>query len=224
MKDFMDKWNNDSRFKTKTKLSLYTLFVVFVAIFAVSSRNNIKTNEIDYQQPTENNNNNNNIQNETTNDTNNKITFDLPNEYNYKIDVTINETNYQYIGNKNSIRETITKTVGNINANYVYENNQYYKENDTENYILTTKEEVYDIVDYNYIDIETINTYLSKSTEIDNQYTVYLKDIILGNDSREYITITLENNKVNVDYTKLLNYFDKSINKYLVEIEIEEKE
>lgn len=228
MKDFLEKWNTDSRFQTKTKLSLYTLFVVFVAIFAVSSRNNIETNESKNQQQTQNNNETN--QEQTTNnnlqeqDNKKLIKIEIPNEYDYKINITINESNYSYNGNKNSIREKITKTKDNISTNYIYENDKYYKENDIENYLLTTKEEVYDVIEYNYIDLETINEYLSKSTKIDNKYIVYLKDIILGNNSMEYITINIDNNNITVDYTKLLNYFDKSINKYLVEIIIEEKE
>ena len=223
MKDFMEKWNSDSRFKTKIKLSLYTLFVVFVAIFAVSNRGNIQTNQLQNQTPEENN-SNNNVDNEINSNIDNTVKIEIPNEYGYKIDITINESNYQYTGTKNSIREIITKTVDNIDIKYIYENNNYYKENDTENYILTTKLEVYDVVEYNYLDLETINEYLSKSSKIENQYIVYLEDIILGNNSQDYITISLENNIINVDYTKLLNYFDKSITKYLVKIEIKEKE
>lgn len=230
MKDFLEKWNTDSRFQTKTKLSLYTLFVVFVAIFAVSSRNNIETNELTEQQQTQNNNEinqeqttNNNLQEQNQNN-NQLIKIEIPNEYDYKINITINESNYSYNGNKNSIREKITKNKDNISTNYIYENDKYYKEIDIENYLLTTKEEVYDIIEYNYIDLETINEYLLKSTKIDNKYIVYLKDIILGNDSSEYITIDIVNNNIIIDYTKLLNYFDKSINKYLIEINIEEKE
>ena len=231
MKDFLEKWNNDSRFQTKTKLSLYTLFVVLVAIFAISSRNNIETNESNNQELTQNNNSQNNqeqtINNnnqEVQNENNQLIKIEIPDEYDYKINITINELNYSYNGNKNFVREKITKIKDNIATNYIYENDKYYKEKDTENYLLTTKEEVYDIIDYNYLNLETINEYLSKSTKIDNQYIVYLKDIILGNNSSEYITINIENNNIIVDYTKLLNYFDKSINKYLVEINIDEKE
>lgn len=217
MQDFMQKWNNDPRFKTKIKLSLYTIFFVFVAIFAVSGRNNIPTNEIQNEIPEENNTTN---ENKIENNDNTNETINIPSEYDYNINITINDSNYQYAGKKNNIKETITKIVDNIETNYIYENNDYYKENDTENYLLTTKEEVYDIVDYSYLDLNTINQYLAKSTKTENQYLVYLKDIILGNDSEDYITITLEENKINVDYTNLFSYFDKSIAKYLIEIEI----
>lgn len=211
MKEFIKKWNDDPRFQTKIKLSLYTLFVICVSIFAVSSRNNTPTNQLKEQ-----------YQNQVEEEDNNNDIIEIPNEYNYIINITINEKNYQYTGTKNNIKETIIKEVDSITTNYIYENNNYYKEIDIENYILTTKEEVYDVVDYNYLKLETINEYISKSTKEANKYLVYLKDIILGNDSEKYITIIKEENKIKVDYTELMRNFDKTIDNYLIIIEIEE--
>lgn len=234
MQDFIQKWNNDPRYKTKIKLTLYTLFVVFVAIFAVSGNNNIENNEdsnsitdkfnSDY---TNNENQNLNIGNIDNNENqfetqNNNYKIELPNEYNYQIDIIINETNYKYTGTKNELRENITKESSGTKKNYIYENDNYYIEQETDSYVLTNKDEVYDIIDYNYLNIKTINEYLSKSTKVNNQFVVYLKDIILGNDSEKYITITKTENNINIDYTNLVNYFDKSIDKYIVNIKIEE--
>lgn len=219
MQEFMQKWNSDPRFKTKVQLSLYTLFVIFVAIFALSGNRTV--NENNTQNQTQEENNSINKTNDDNNNKDNNIeTIEIPTEYNYKINITINETNYKYTGEKNTIRQTLTKTVDNIDTNYIYENNSYYKEVDTENYILTTKEDVYDVVEYSYIDLNTINQYLSKSIKVENINQVYLKDIILGNDSEDYITIIKENNKIKIDYTELAKYFDKNITKYLIEIEI----
>ena len=219
MQDFMEKWNSDPRFKTKVKLSLYTLFVVFVAIFAVSSNNNLSTNELQNEQSEQNN---NTISNEEPKfDSTNKI--EIPKEYDYEIDIKINESNYKYTGSKNILSENITKEINNITRKYIYEKDNYYRE-ENNSYILTTKEEVYDIVDYNYINLETINEYLSKSIKVENKYLIYLKDIILGNNSEAYITITKKDNKISIDYTNLFNSFDKSINQYLINIEIEEIE
>lgn len=219
MQGFIEKWNTDQRYKTKVKLLLYTLFIIFVAIFAVSSQNNMQTNEFENQNPKEN---------DTIHETENKINTNqfeeiikTPNEYDYKVDITINEKNYQYVGNKNAIREKITKKIDEINTNYIYENGNYYKEDDNENYILTNKEEVYDIIDYDYLDINTINKYLSQSTKIENEYIVYLKNIILGNNSQDYITIKIDKNKINLDYTNLFKKFNKTINQCLIDIEIE---
>lgn len=223
MQDFIEKWNNDPRYKTKIKLTLYTLFVVFVAIFAVSGNNNIQNNEDSNLNATNNQNQNSNNENiNNNNNQNDTYQIELPSEYNYQIDININEINHRYIGTKNELRENITKESNGTSKKYIYENDSYYIEKETDSYILINREEVYDIVDYNYLSIKTINEYLSKSSKVNNQFIVYLKDIILGNDSEEYITIIKSDNNINIDYTKLVNHFDKNIDKYIVNIKIEE--
>ena len=79
----------------------------------------------------------------------------------------------------------------------------------------------YDIVNYNYLKLETINEYLSKPVKRENEYLVYLKDIILGPGSEDYIIITKEDNIINIDYTELMKNFDKTIENYSIKIEIE---
>ena len=37
MKEFIEKWNSDSKYKTKVKLGVSSLFVILVAIFAITS-------------------------------------------------------------------------------------------------------------------------------------------------------------------------------------------
>ena len=217
MKDFMDKWNNDSKFKTKIKLGLYTLFVVFVAIFAISNRDDIPTNTVDFDT---NYNDSNNDIDINENDT---VSIEIPEKYKYTKNIKIDEKKYQYTGTKENEKENITKLKDDVTTNYIYQNNNYYKE-ENGSYILTTKDEIYDIVGSNYMSLETINQYLSKSVIENNRYLVYLKDIILGNDSEEYIIISIEENKVNIDYTSLMKLFDKSIEKYLIEVIIEEIE
>lgn len=214
MKDFIEKWNNDKKFKTSMQLLLYTSFVIIVAIFAVSSSGNIPTNEINNQY---------NDKNEVDNMQQSDNSIEIPTKYSYLIKIKINEEEYYYSGTKNDDRETITKEVDEIITNYIYEDNSYYQEQD-DNYLLTTEEEVYDIIDHNYLNLKTINEYLSKSTKEENQYLVYLKDIILGHDSDDYMVITINNNEINVDYTVLMKNFDKSIEQYLVNIEIEKIE
>lgn len=211
MKDFMERWNNEPKFKTKVQLSLYTLFVVVVSIFAISNRPTELPENI-IEQDTNNN---------VTEAENNEI--EIPLKYNYITNITINNDNYKYSGMKDNQTETITKQVNGTITNYKLEDNNYYKEYEND-YILTTKEEIYDVVDETYIKLDTINQYLSKSTKENDNYIIYLKDIILGNTSEDYITITKEINKVKVDYTKLLQNFDKNIESYIIEIEIEEIE
>ena len=223
MQDFIEKWNNEPRYKTKIKLTLYTLFVVFVAIFAISGNRNMENNEgtntitDKFGDDFTNNKNTNNIENQ-----NNIYKIELPKEYKYQIDININETKHKYTGIKKELRENITKESSGTSKNYIYENDNYYIEQETDSYVLTTKNEVYDIIDYNYLNIKTINEYLSKSKKVNDEFVVYLKDIILGNDSEEYITIKKTENDINIDYTNLVNTFDKRIDKYIINIKIEE--
>lgn len=207
MNDFLEKWNTDPRFKTKIKLGLYTLFVVIVSIFAFSIRRNVYTEPDIY-----NDNNNNDI-----------VSIKIPEKYEYTYNININEKVYKYKGSKDLNTETITKISDDVTSKYVYENDKYYKDSVwIEN--LVTEEEVYDIIDYNYLKLETINTYLSESIAEEDKYLVYLQDIVLGNNSEQYISITIDKNKTNIDYTSLMKLFDKSIESFLVEVIIEEIE
>lgn len=213
MKEFMERWNTEPKFKTKIQLGLYTLFVVAVFVFAISTRS-----EYPIDPPNLENKENNQI-NESKIDN----TIEIPKEYKYTINVTINEEIYQYIGHKKEDEESINKIINDETIEYLYQNDNYYiKENET--YILTTKKEVYSEIEQNYLNLETINQYLSKATKSEEQYLVYLKDIILGNDSEEYIVITKEENKININYTSLIKLFDQTINQCLVEVIIEEIE
>lgn len=209
MDEFKKKWNTDRRFQTKIKLLLYTLFVVFVAIFAISNQPSITEDELEDKY------NEDSKQLEEQD-----AIIKIPSEYNYTINIIVNDNEYQYTGTKTIKRENITKNIDNKINRYIYENDNYYKEQGG-NYILCKKEEIYDIVNFDYLNLATINQYLSKSTKVDNQYLVYLKDIILGNNSDDYIQITINENNIDINYTSLVKTFDKSIEKYLVSIKIE---
>ncbi len=220
MNNFLEKWKTDKKYQTKIKLSLYTLFVVIVAIFAISS-NNSSTN-LDIQENNSNNQetnlNNNSKENSTLIEEN---IIELPDEYDYDINITIDNQLYRYYGTKDNIKMTITKEVGETITNYIYEDDNYYIEID-EVYTLTTKEEVYDVVNYNYLNIENINKYLTQGKVVDEQYQIYLKDIILGNESEDYITITIKD-EIDIDYTNMIKYFNNDIEEYIVNIKIEER-
>ena len=78
--------------------------------------------------------------------------------------------------------------------------------------------------------LENINKYLLKSEKKEDKFLVYLKDIVLGNESEEYITIEIFQNIIinqqiiKVDYTPLIKAFNSDIEKYYIQIEIEEIE
>ena len=214
MNDFIEKWNNDSRFKTKVKLVLSSLFVVFVAIFAITS-NGISS------ETNMSNQNKINVPNEMVENENH--TIKIPEEYNYKINILVNNEEHSYSGIKKEERETITKNSNEIITDYIYQDGNYYKKGQ-EQYTLTTKEEVYDIISESYLKLEVIEKYLEKSIKDEKINKVYLKDILYGNDSNEYIEIELNENIIKINYTSLIKEFNKLIESFIVEIKVEEIE
>lgn len=215
MKDFLEKWNKDRRYRTKIKLILYTAFIIFISIYAFTldtANPNINLKEKQKDQELNKNKEENIIK--------------IPEEYEYTIKINIDEKSYEYTGKKLNDKEYIEKKADDKITNYIYQNNNYYIEDTmkTDNYIITTKDEVYDIINYNYINLNTINEYLKKSSKNDNQYIVYLKDIILGNESNDYIVIDINENNIFIDYTVLMKEFNNNLKKYQVIIEITEKE
>lgn len=209
MNDFLEKWKNDKKYRTKIKLLAYTGFVVIVSIYALS---------INGKTPSNNNQYNNFSNFEFTNNT-----FDIPKEYTYKINVNIDDDTYVYSGKKTNSEETIKKEHNGTITEYRYFNNEYYILMD-DVYQLTTKETIYNPVNYNYLNLTNINTYLSKAKKINNMYNVYIKDVVLGNETDHYFTILVNDNHINIDYTPLVNEFDYNIQKYLVDIIIEKNE
>ncbi len=213
MKDFLEKWKSDKRYRAKIKLLAYTIFIIIIFIYAltldISPRNYEDISDI----------NNNSI----------KETADIikiPEQYEYIIKIKIDDKEYKYSGIQTTEKRTIKKEIDDKVTNYIYQNNQYYLEDsiNINNYVSTTKEEVYDIVNYNYINLTTINEYLKKATKDNNQYLVYLKDIILGNESDRYFVIDINDKNIFVDYTVLMKEFNNNIKTYTVNYEIKEKE
>ena len=212
MNDFMKKWNSDKKFKAKIKLLLYFLFFMVVAIYAVSSNKN--ASQIDTEKNIENNEIINNQQQQNS-------IINIGDNYKYTATITINDEQIKYVYSKEQDLLNIKKIRNLIETNYIIENNNYYiKEND--NKILTTKDNIYDIVCPNCFDINSINEYLNKGIKENNNYKIYLKDIILAEKGDKYITITTDNNQIYADYTSLLQVFNNQIVKYTVNIKIEE--
>ena len=212
MNDFIKKWNSDKKFKAAIKLLLYFLFFIVVAIYAVSSNKN--ASQIDTEKNIENNEIINNQQQQNS-------IINIGDNYKYTATITINDEQIKYVYSKEQDLLNIKKIRNIIETNYIIENNNYYiKEND--NKILTTKDNIYDIVCPNCFDINSINEYLNKGIKENNNYKIYLKDIILAEKGDEYITITTDNNQIYADYTSLLQVFNNQIVKYTVNIKIEE--
>lgn len=203
-KTFKEKWQ-DKRYQAKIKLSGYSIFVVIAIIMIlVGGATNNKNTIIDSGLE-----DNKTIKDNTDTKDNKLFTIAYPYiiELNYNIDNTKNNITYKYSSNNNEL--LITKINNDIVTNYKYISNKYYVENNG-NYILTNINKVYDIIDYEYLDIDNINNYLNNATLENNIYKVYLKDIILNNTSDKYITIKLLDNSVEIDYTYLLNILNNS--------------
>lgn len=203
-KTFKEKWQ-DKKYQAKIKLSGYSIFVVIAIIMilvggASNNKNTIIDNGLE---------DNKTIKDNTDTKDNKLFTIAYPYiiELNYNIDNTKNNITYKYSSNNNEL--LITKTNNDIVTNYKYISNKYYIENN-DNYILTNINKVYDIIDYEYLDIDNINNYLNNATLENDIYKVYLKDIILNNTSDKYITIKLLDNSVEIDYTYLLNILNNS--------------
>lgn len=203
-KTFKEKWQ-DKKYQAKIKLSGYSIFVVIAIIMIlVEGASNNKNTVIDNGLE-----DNKTIKDNTDTKDNKLFTINYPYiiELNYNIDNTKNNITYKYSNNNNEL--LITKTNNDTVTNYKYISNKYYIENN-DNYILTNINKVYDIIDYEYLDIDNINNYLNNATLENNIYKVYLKDIILNNTSDKYITIKLLDNSVEIDYTYLLNTLNNS--------------
>ena len=212
-KTFKEKWQ-DKKYQAKIKLSGYSVFVVIAIIMILvggttNNNNTVINNGLE---------DNKTIKDNTDTKDNKLFTIAYPYivELNYNIDNTKNNITYKYSNNNNEL--FITKNNNDIVTNYKYISNKYYIENN-DNYILTNINEVYDTIDYEYIDIDNINNYLNNSLLEGNIYKLYLKDIILNNNSNKYITIKLLDNNLEVDYTNLFNELEEKIyDKYIIQI------
>ena len=209
MNEFIKKWHNDKKYQAKIKLLLYGLFIIFVTIIAVSPRNNELIEE-------------NKNKNDTPSVLDNSL-IKIPTEYNYDITIYIDDNYYRYYGNVKTNETTIFKEIDNSMINYICRNNEYYMLDD-DIYVKTTKDEVYDVINYNYINLDNINNYLSKSVKNGNQYLVYLKDVILDDNTDEYFIININDNIINIDYVPLMKRYNSNISNYSVNISIENSE
>lgn len=189
---------NDPREKAKIQLIIFLIFLVFAVIFVrlTANDNGIKNNL-------------NQIENNINN-----LDKDLKyvkNNYNYNITIDLvkkeENINVSYGGIKYNDQMIISKKYNNnINNYYVNEGNYYIFDNNE--YVLSNEEDVYNFIDYNYLNIANIKQYINKGIKDDNIYLIKVKDIKLDSDSKEYITIEVNSSddkiELLIDYTNLL--------------------
>ena len=205
----IDKYKNDKKYRNKVNLLGYGVFVVIVVIYSIISNNEIIANMYNYNQTGTANNG-------SLEEVGDKIV--LPDKYNYKYVIKINDKVYNYSGTYDNDELTIVKSYDDEIVEYLYKNNDYYIKSG-DGYLLTNISSVYDNVDYNYLDINNISTYMSKAVYDGNNYRVYVKDILLNSDSSDYFSINYYNSsdiKIEIDYTNFVKQLDSNINKYIV--------
>lgn len=207
-KNFFDKYRNDLKYRAKIKLILYGIFIIIITIYATTLNSNIVIPDNETISNNIDDNNNTNF-----------INISNINEYSVTVNIDDKIINYSY--DLLIDKTVITKTIDNVSTNYIYQNNEYYVE-DFNLYLKTTKEEVYDIVNYNYLNLDNISSYMSKAINENNQYIIYIKDIVLNQDTNDYFVILVNDNEINIDYTPLVKLFNNNIKKYKVNIKIEE--
>ena len=193
-----EKWN-DKRERAKIELILYAIFFIGVIIF-VRVGNNISNNNI--------------------NTSDNLFISQINDNYSYDIKVNINDNNYEYIGKVLGYNSTIEKKDSNTDEYFYKKNDKYYKLDQDNGYILSNKNDIYDVINYDYMDINNIKEYIKTSNNDNDIYKVKISDIILNSSSSDYITIKLDNinNTIEIDYTNLLRINDNNITKAIVTI------
>lgn len=187
----------DKKGRAKIELTLYGIFFLGIIIFVRVANTGYNDNTID---------------------TNIEKSFieDIKDNYEYSIEINIDNNIYKYNGKYLGHNAVITREISDTTDTYYILNNKYYILDKDGNYILTSKEEIYPYIDYNYLDINSIKEYINLSTKEDNKYIVKVSDIILNSSSSDNITIMVkeEDNTITIDYTNLF----KENNKVLVTI------
>lgn len=190
----------DKKGRAKIELSLYLIFFIFVIIFARVSTHTV----------------NNTLVNQVSESFINNII----DNYTCDINIYINEDIYEYhlkvLGNNSSI----VRKNSDEEKFYYLMNNKYYELDSNGNYILTTTDEVYPYINYNYLNVTNIKNYINNSTLEDNMYKLKVSDIILNNSSDDFVIIKVdeENRSIEINYTNLLKIDNENINSALVNI------
>ena len=220
---FFYKYKNDTKYKAKVELTGYIVFILLVILF-------INIASLGSSKPITNLNNeifSNNSNSDV--ETEKHLLDTISNNYQYDININITKTTdenitYRYYGKSYKDTLEINKVFNNTTNNYYKVNNYYYQKND-ENYSIIQKDEIYDFISNDYIELDSLLEYLDEASldHVTNYssgkkeyvYNLYLKDIIISNKTDEAVTINIieENDTLNisVDYFNLIKETDNTI-------------
>lgn len=188
----LKEMRKDKKGRAIIELCFYFIFFLFIIIFiSISNRSNYKIED-------------NNIS---------SFINVINDNYEYDIKIKYNDIDYIYNGKILGNNGNIIKKDNDEENNYVIINKKYYKLDDNDNYLLVDKEEVYSLIDYDYLDINNIKYYINNSIKDNDIYKVKLNN---GN----YFTIKIDENNYNIviDYTNLFKLEDSTINNVIVDI------
>lgn len=145
---------------------------------------------------------------------------EITDNYEYNIDININNNKYKYYGKRLGNNMSINKVIDNKYDYFYKMGNKYYILDNNGNYILTSVEDIYNYIDYRYLDISNIKEYIKLGTKDNNNYNIKVSDLILNSNNTNNITISIDesNNTITLDYTELFKIDNNNLNKEIVTI------
>lgn len=145
---------------------------------------------------------------------------EITDNYEYNIDINIDNNKYKYYGKRLGNNMSINKVIDNKYDYFYKMGNKYYILDNNGNYILTSVEDIYNYIDYRYLDISNIKEYIKLGTKDNNNYNIKVSDIILNSNNTNTITISIDelNNTITLDYTELFKIDNNNLNKEIVTI------
>lgn len=226
-RSFLEKMKSDKKYNAKVQLIVYGVFIVILIIYvnissmggSVSKGNSLLNNFIEndkFQNTTKD-------QKSLLEQVEDNFCFDVVVEIKKKNEEKDEDHKIRFVGKSYNNTQEISKESGNDNFYYYKLDERYY--NKDEEISLIAEDVVYDLIDGEYIEINSILKLLDKAS-LDHvtdyssgkkEYVYHLKvrDIIVSYQDDELIEIKAqeENNTltINVDYTKLLKVVDDSI-------------
>ncbi len=201
LKKFIKKFNemwHDKKGRAIIELCFYGIFIVGVIIFARAL--SAKNSELAKENPL-----------------NQSFMNLLSDNYEYNLNIAIDDDNYTYTGKILGNNGTITNSSDDNNSQYSIVDNKFYI-NEGGNLILTDENEVFSELSYRYLDIDNIKGYLSMGTLENDIYKISLSHLILYGSEDKYITIKVDeaNTSVTIDYTELFKENDSAFEKVIV--------
>lgn len=189
----------DKRERAKLELLFYGIFFLAIIVFTriLSGYNDVSK----------------------VNDTKSFIN-EITDNYEYNIDINIDNNKYKYYGKRLGNNMSINKVIDNKYDYFYKMGNKYYILDNNGNYILTSVEDIYNYIDYRYLDISNIKEYIKLSTKDNNNYNIKVSDLILNSNNTNTITISIDelNNTITLDYTELFKIDNNNLNKEIVTI------